>query len=175
MTEGDMRAQVALLVVAALDNAASAMATMMVVLAQHPSQRQAINEDRSLLPQAIDEILRYEGPVMAIPRAAHGDGELDGVTIPAGDKVWGMIGSANRDPERWDAADRFDVFRERKGSLAFGVGPHNCLGINLGRMEIHLLLEHLLDAIPEWEMATDDLDYGHNFIVRGPQSVPIRL
>ena len=122
---------------------------LMFGLLSHPDQLEAVRADRSLLPQAIEEGLRWEPPLLTIVRTATRDVEVCGVQVPAGSTVVTNLGSANRDEQRWDDPDRFDIFRERRPHLAFAHGPHMCLGMHLARMETTVVLGALLDRLPQ--------------------------
>ena len=104
--------------------------------------------DRSLLPQAIEEGLRWEPPLLMIIRTATQDTEVCGVPIPKGAAVIMNIGSANHDESRWPDAESFDIHREQHAHIAFASGPHMCLGMHLARMETKVVLNRLLDRLP---------------------------
>ncbi len=121
---------------------------LLYLLLTHPSQLDAVGADRTLIPQAIEEGLRFESPVLLTPRVATTDTELAGVFIPAGSTVVAMIASANRDASVFDAPEVFDIFRDSKQRMSFGTGPHLCLGMHLARMETRIALNALLDRLP---------------------------
>jgi cytochrome P450 len=115
-------------------------------LLTHPDQWAAVVADRSLIPQAIEEALRWEGPVSSTLRHVNRDTELDGVFLPEGTILNVVLGSANRDPDKYVDPDRFDIFRDRKvRSLAFANGPHVCIGQHLARLEMTRALHAILD------------------------------
>jgi cytochrome P450 len=118
-------------------------------LLSNPDQLAALYADRSLIPRAIEEALRWEGPVLATQRATLTDTELCGVQIPAGAFLSVVLGSASRDPAKYKHPDRFDIFRDaRVRNLAFASGPHVCIGQHLARLEMTRALNALLDALP---------------------------
>jgi cytochrome P450 len=124
------------------------------LLAQHPEERNHLIEDRALIPAAVEEMLRVSSPVLAMCRTATADTEIRGQAIAAGDYVAMLYASANRDEEIWAEPDRFDVRRPAdRPNLAFGFGPHVCLGATLARMEAKVLFEELLDAYPDFALA----------------------
>ncbi|MCE0765069.1 cytochrome P450 [Pseudonocardia kujensis] len=173
-TEADFVAQISQLILAAQDNTAHLMSNMLILLARHPDQRRAIEHDRELLPQAMEEANRHTGSIMFLPRLVrHGDVELEGYHIPNGARVWSLHGSADRDPSRWERPDDFDIFREYKTNIGFGFGAHNCIGVSLARKEVSLFLNRFLDRAPEWQLATEDFSFGSTFISRGPEAVPL--
>jgi cytochrome P450 len=122
---------------------------LLVGLLTHPEQLAAVAADRSLVPQAIDEALRWEGPVASSWRHVARDVVLDGVEIPKGAILNIVLASANRDPEKYPDPDRFDIFRERGvRNLAFASGPHVCIGQHLARVEMTRALNAILDRLP---------------------------
>jgi len=148
---------------------------MLLGLLQNRDQLDALIADRSLLTQTIEEGLRWEPPLMSINRIAVQDLTLAGVDIPAGSVVEVSLGTANRDHNRWDDPDRFNIFRERKPHLAFAWGAHTCLGAHLARLEMTVALSALLDRLPGLRL---DPETGHEARVQGiglrsPNKVPV--
>lgn len=142
-------------------------------LLSHPDQLEAVRHDRARIPQAIEEGLRWECPLLSILRTATVDTEIEGVPIPAGAAVAVHLGAANRDPARWPDPDRFDVFRPPRPHIAFAVGPHVCLGMHLARMETRVLLETLLDRLPGLRLdpAAEDVHVS-GLMFRAPRTLP---
>ena len=139
-----------LLTVAGNETTRNLMSGAMHAFFQNPEQWQRLLDDRSLLPSAVDEMLRFVTPVMNFRRTAMVDTELSGTKIAAGDKVVFFHASANRDEDIFADPDSFDVGRDPNPHIAFGGGgPHFCLGTNLARMEIRVMFEHLLDRMPD--------------------------
>lgn len=124
-------------------------------LLSHPDQLQAVQRDRSLVPQAIEEGLRWNCPVMILTRTPTQDVTLGGVDIPKGAKLDLVLGSANRDPERFPEPDRFDIFRTPSRHQTFGFGPHVCLGQHLARLEMTRAINALLDRLPNLRLDPD--------------------
>ncbi len=122
-------------------------------LTQHPDQLARLLEDPSLIPSAVEEILRYEPPVIYFRRTATQDTEIRGVKIREGDKVTMWYGSVNRDEDVFEDPDVFDVGRKPNDHLAFGIGEHYCLGANLARLELIIIFEELLRRLPDLELA----------------------
>ena len=147
-----------------------------VVFADNPDQWQKLREDRSKIPAAFEELLRYEGPSQYQIRTTTRDVTMHGTTIPAGDAVMLINGSASRDERFFPDADRFDIDRERKVgyNLNFGYGIHSCLGAALARMEGRMALETLLDLIPRYEIDRSGLQRVHMTNVLGWCNVPVR-
>ncbi|WP_169816229.1 cytochrome P450 [Nocardia miyunensis] len=175
MTEREIIASNSQLVFAGNETTAKLMATTLVALAQYPDQRRALAADRSLIPAAIEEIHRWQTLVQVLPRRACSDeSDVDGVRVPRGAEVKVLIGAGNRDPERWERPDEFDIHREPRQHLGFGFGMHVCLGLNLARLELRIWLNQILDKMPDFELA-DAIVYGRGLGLRGPKSVPLAL
>jgi cytochrome P450 len=145
------------------------------VLAEHPDQRREVVADRSLIPRVIDEALRFEPTGHATARVVTHDVEYHGTTVPAGSPMLLLIGSANRDPRRYDDPDVFDVHRDDVGHLTFGWGLHHCLGANLARLEGRVALDEFLNRFPEWDVDHDNVQLAPTSTVRGWQRMPIVL
>jgi cytochrome P450 len=145
------------------------------LLAEHPDQRRQIIEDRSLVPPAIDEALRFEPTGHATARYVTHDVEYHGTTIPAGSPILLLLASANRDPRRYTDPDRFDIHRDDIQHLTFGFGVHYCLGANLARLEGRVALEEMLDRFPVWDVDPDGMSLASTTTVRGWESMPIVL
>ena len=146
------------------------------VLADHPDQRRELVADPSLLPRAIEEILRYEPPAPHVSRCATRDVEYYGHTVPKGSAVMMLIGAANRDHRRFPPdGDVFDIHRRARGHLAFGVGAHYCLGAALARLEGRIALEELLARFPAWEIDLDRARMSTTSTVRGWETMPAVL
>jgi cytochrome P450 len=142
------------------------------VLAEHPDQRQEMVEDRSLIPTAIEELLRYEPPGPHVARYVTEDIEFHGQTVPAGSPLLLMLASANRDERYFDDPDRFDVHRKPGGHLTFGRGAHFCLGAPLARLEGRIALDEVLNRFPKWDIDTDGCRRSRTSTVRGWDSMP---
>ena len=117
-------------------------------LLTRPEQLGAVRDDRSLLPQAIEEGVRWEPPLTGIMRMTTADVEIEGLSVPAGSVLSVSMGAANRDPSRWDRPDEFDIVRPFHQHVSFALGPHTCLGMHLARMETAVALTALLDRLP---------------------------
>jgi cytochrome P450 len=141
-----------LFVIAGLETVTSALSTAFAALAGDTALRGQIVADPAVIPAAAEELLRYDGPVVFVPRIATEDVDVAGQTIPAGSYVLIMIGAASRDPAQHPDPDTVD-FQRQEPSLAFGVGPHRCLGSHLARMEMRVALEEWHRRIPEYALA----------------------
>ncbi|MEN4473661.1 cytochrome P450 [Mycolicibacterium cosmeticum] len=146
------------------------------LLSEHPEQRRRLVGDRSLVPGAIEEILRFEPPALQAARYVTRDAEFQDTTVPAGSAIILLIGAANRDERRYgDDADEFDVTRAPRQHLTFGVGAHYCLGNALARIEGRIALDEILNRFPEWEVDFDEAVFSSSSVVRGWDSMPARI
>lgn len=148
-----------------------------VTFARNPEQWQKLLDDRSKIPAAVEELLRYEAPAQYNVRRSMKEVTLHGVTIPAGKPVFLLGGSANRDPEAFTDADAFDIDRDRTEAqnLGFGYGVHSCLGAALARMESAIALQRLLDFMPRYEVLWDQCQRVAMQNVAGWSHVPVRV
>ena len=167
-----------MLLPAGIETTDRSSSNLLYPLLTHPEQLDAVKADRSLIPQAIEEGLRYESPVLIAPRITTRDIDVRGVTIPAGAPVTAMIGSANRDPEVYENPEEFDIFRNPTQHMSFGTGPHLCLGIHLARLESRVALQALFDRLPDVRPDADeaqrlDAHIHGSAIFRNPTAVPV--
>jgi cytochrome P450 len=143
-------------------------------LLNDPPQLEALRNDRSLMKQAIEEGLRWETPLTGIARMTTREVDVCGVTIPAGAVVSVCMGAANHDSTRWEQPEKFDIFREQKGHLAFATGAHTCLGLHLARMETTVALNALLDRLPDLRLDPEAEDvHITGLTFRAPQKLPV--
>jgi cytochrome P450 len=148
-----------------------------VVFAQHPDQWQMLVEDRGKIPAAVEELLRYVGPVQYNVRYTLKEAQVPSGTIPANKPVFLMAAAANRDPAAFTDAETFDVDRDRTQAqnLGLGYGIHSCLGAALARMESAIALDHLLDFMPRYEVDWDRVQKVKMQNVAGYSHVPVRV
>jgi len=143
-------------------------------LLTHQDQLDAVRGNRGLLPQAIEEALRWEPPLLNVTRLATQDLELGGVPIPNGAFISVSLGAANRDPRRYPDPDAFDIFRDRGQHISFGDGPHMCLGMHLARLETRVLLNAVLDRLPGLRLNPAAQDtHIHGLVFRSPPDLPV--
>ncbi len=143
-------------------------------LLTHPDQLDAVRNDRSLISQAIEETLRWEGPLTSVIRQVSEDTDLCGIQVPAGAAVMVCVGSANHDEARWEDPESFNIFRKRFPPVAFGFGPHVCLGQHLARMEMNTALNALLDRLPNLRLDPDEEPPSiSGLMFRSPPSLPV--
>jgi cytochrome P450 len=143
------------------------------VLAEHPDQRRELVEDRTLIPGAIEELLRYEAPSPIQSRYVARDVEHHGQTVCEGSVMVLLNGSANRDDRRFPDGDRFDIHRHIAHHLGFGYGIHFCLGAALARLEGRVALDEVLRRFPEWEVDWENAKMARTSTVRGWESLPV--
>jgi cytochrome P450 len=146
-------------------------------LLTNPDQLDALRADRTLMPQAVEEAVRWESPLLITSRITTADTTLAGVELAAGTQVIPNVGAANHDESRWDDPDDFDIFRPVVPHISFGVGPHMCLGMHLARMEmgtaVNVLLDRLPDLRPDPEAWERDDAHIHGERFRSPTSLPV--
>jgi cytochrome P450 len=145
------------------------------VLAEHPDQRREIVEDRSLVPAAIEELLRFEAPSPVQARYVSRDVEHHGQKIDEGSIMVLLNGSGNRDDRVFPDGDTFDIHREQRHHLSFGYGIHFCLGAALARLEGRVALDEVLKRFPEWEVDADNAKQARTSTVRGWETLPVRV
>jgi cytochrome P450 len=142
-------------------------------LAEHPDQRREVVEDRSLVPNVIEEALRFEPTGHATARIVMEDIDYYGTTVPAGSPVLLLLASGNRDYRRYPDPDVFDIHREDIQHLTFGWGVHFCLGANLARLEGRVALDEFLNRFPEWDVDYDNIKLAPTSTVRGWERMPL--
>lgn len=167
-----------LLLVAGFETTANLIGSGVLALLEHPGQLDMLRRDPHLVGQAIEEILRYNGPIKMAPvlRITTCDMQIGDVTVPGGgEAVLLSYGAGNRDPDRFAEPDRFDILRDSRGHLAFGHGLHHCLGAPLGKAEGTIALLALLERCDELALAVDpsELTWGHSRFMRGLTSLPV--
>lgn len=172
----ELLSMVFLLLIAGHETTVNLIANGMLLLMQHPDQMQQLRNDLSLMPSAIEELLRFNGPVeIPVWRVALNDIEIGGVTIPQGDIVLPALLGANRDPKVFDNPNTFDITRQPNPHLAFGHGIHYCLGAPLARMEGTIALTRLLGQYPNMQLniAADQLEWNDSLLIHGMKQLPV--
>jgi hypothetical protein len=145
-----------------------------LALLQHPGQLRRLREDRSLLPTAIEEFMRYDSPLQLFERTATEDVELGGITVERGQKIAALLGAANRDPAAFAAADTLDVGRADNPHITFGAGIHFCIGAPLARVELQATFGALLDRTTTIEGGGEPVRRPE-FVIRGLRTLPVVL
>jgi len=162
-----------LLLPAGLETTYRSSGNLLYLLLTHPDQFAAVQADRELIPQAIEEGLRFETPLTMVQRFTTEDAELEGVDIPARSVIGVCIGSANRDERRWERPEEFDIFRKHMPHISFAAGEHTCLGLHLARLETRVALECVLNRLTNISLKTDDDPHIHGQPFRSPTALPV--
>ncbi|CAO5245952.1 cytochrome P450 [Frankia sp. AgKG'84/4] len=162
------------LLVAGMDTTVKGLGSLLWCLATHPEQYAALRADSGLIRSALDEAVRLESPIQMFFRTVARDVDVDGRTVPAGDRVVLLFGAANRDPRRWEEPDRFDLTRRSGAHVGFGIGVHACLGRMIANGQAEGLLTALVDAVETIEM-TGPPRWRPNNTLRGLAELPLRL
>ena len=174
LSEEELLSTCILLLVAGHETTMNLIGNGMLALLRHPDQLDRLRADPSLVPNAIEELLRYDGTVQMTGRTAKARIEIAGNTIEAGEICILLIGSANRDPERFNDPERVDVMRSDIKHLAFGAGAHYCLGAPLARVEAHIAFKELFRRLPpSLRLATEEPEWRDNIVLRGLKSLPL--
>src|SRR5262249_52484901 len=172
----EMLSMLVLLLVAGNETTTTLIGNAALELLAHPDAEKRLRDDPALLPTAIDEVLRFSSPVQFDPRCARGRTRLHGVAIEPDDFVLCWLGSANRDERVFERPDVFDIGRERNPHIAFGFGPHYCLGANLARLEARLAIGELLARTRRLErIGAEELPLHPSPVFRAVTKLPVRL
>lgn len=178
LTERELLGVVSLLIIAGHETTVNLIGNGILALLEHPEQRDLLVQQPELIHQAIEEMLRYNGPVeFSTSRWASEDIEFRGQQIAKGDLVIVALDAANRDEEQFQDADLFDITREKSAHLAFGKGIHLCLGAPLARLEGEIAVSTLLKRFPNIRLQkdVDTLEWRPGMVVRGVQELPVQL
>ncbi|OBI47215.1 cytochrome [Mycobacterium kyorinense] len=162
-----------LLLPAGLETTYRSSGNLLHLLLTHPEQLATVYQDRSLIPAAFEEGLRYETPLTTVPRTTTEAVEIGGRTIPSGAQVDLCMGSANRDERRWSNPNMFDIHRPRQANLSFAGGIHMCLGMHLARLETRVMLNSLFDRVGNLTLASDDEARIVGLTFRSPNKLPV--
>ena len=174
MTNDELIKMCILLLVAGNETTRNGLTGAMQLLIENPETRTRLIENPSLIPAAIEEMLRLTSPVVSFSRTATRDTELQGVPIKEGQRVLMIYGSANRDASVFENPDSFDIDRNAP-HLAFGIGNHFCMGANLARMELRVALQELLRRTPDMSYATNGPEFGASALVRSVVHMYLRF
>ena len=175
LTEGEMVMTVILIYGAGFETTTNLIGNMVHTLLRHPDQLARLRADRSLVPAAVEEVLRYEPPVQVDSRYAFEDVEIAGNLVRKGFIVMTLLGAANRDPAVIADPDRFDVGRSEIPLLSFSSGIHYCLGASLARLEGQVVLEGLLDRFGSWSALEESPPWKPRLTLRGLARLPVAL
>ena len=175
LTEDELVSNINILLSTGHETTTHLIGNGLLALLQHPDQMQRLQGQPSLLGSAIEEMLRYDSPVQITYRSALEDTNIQGKLVRKGDLVNSILGSANRDPQRFTNPDRFNVTRNEGRHLGFGIGIHFCIGAPLVRLEAEIVFETILRRFPRISLATETLDWQEHPIFRGLKSLPVNF
>jgi cytochrome P450 len=175
LSDGELHAFYGLISAAGNETVARFLGWAATLLARNPGERAKLVADPGLIPNAVEEILRYEAPSPVQGRWVTRDVEFHGTVVPKDSKITLLTASANRDERKFDNPDRLDVTRKIDQHLSLGFGIHFCLGASLARLEGRVALEETLRRFPTWKIDEDGLEWVHTSTVRGYAKVPLRL
>ena len=173
LTQQEVALMILLIYAAGFETTTILIGNMVLTLMRHPDQLARLRADRSLVPQAVEEVLRFEPPVQIDGRYVRADAEVGGHVIPKGHRVLMLLGAANRDPAVMDDPNRFDVGRSEVPLLSFASGIHFCLGAALARLEGQVVLEALLDRFGKWTPLDDNPPWHPRIGLRGLANLPV--
>ena len=161
------------LLIAGNETTTNLIGNMVMLLLDHPEQLEHVRKDRSLIPNLIEETLRFESLPQFNFRRVCSEVEIAGTTLPKDSIVMPLIGSANRDERRFERPDDFDVRRSDLGHLAFGFGSHFCMGASLARLEAQVCIEALLDELPRLRQSAAKVENVDSYMIRGPRRLEL--
>ncbi len=175
LEELDLLALCALLLVAGHETTSNLVGNAVIALLRNPGERKRLQDDPGLIGSAVDEFLRYDGPIQLTDRVALADCEIGGRAIRRGQVVAVSLAAANRDPDRFPDPDRLDLARADNHHLAFGQGNHFCLGSQLAKLEAEIAVGSLVRRFPDLDGDPETVVWRRSMILRGPESVALRL
>jgi hypothetical protein len=171
--DGELLSVCVTLLLAGYETTMSFIGNATLALLDNPIQLERLTQEPSLFPNAIEELLRFDGPIHRQWRVAAADIEFEGKHIAKGQLVGAMLGAANRDPQQFPDPDRLDISRQNIRHVAFGFGIHFCLGAPLARLEGEIALRTLVSRLPRMRLATEKLMWRQEITIRGLKSLPV--
>ena len=174
LTELEMLNMMRLLLIAGNETTTNLIGNGVLALLRHPDQLRRLRDDPSLIPSAVDELLRFDSPVQTDFRRALGDCEVNGFPLKKRDNIVLLLGSANRDPDVFENPDTLDVGRGDRSHLSFGRGIHHCIGAPLARLEGRIVLEMLLERFSRISLLDGEPRFRNSIVLRGLESLPVR-
>ena len=174
LTELEMLNMLRLLLIAGNETTTNLIGNGVLALLRNPDQMQRLRDDPSLIPSAVDELLRFDSPVQTDFRRALEDCEVNGFPLKKRDNIVLLLGAANRDPDVFDDPDRLDVGRGDRSHLSFGRGIHHCIGAPLARLEGRVVLEMLLERFSQISLGGEQPRFRNSIVLRGLESLPVR-
>ena len=175
LTDDEVISTLILILFAAPETTASMLMNGMLCLILHKSKLRELATDRTLIGPAIDELIRFDGPVPTVVRVARKDLELGDHMIRSGDRIFLLLKSANRDPQQFPNADALDFSRGRSQHVGFGMGIHLCLGAPLARLEARIALEELLERYADFDLPEQEIIWRHELLAHSPRSLRVSL
>jgi pimeloyl-[acyl-carrier protein] synthase len=175
LTHAELLSTATLLFIAGFETTMNLVGNGTLALLRNPDQLERMRKHPSLVRTGVEELLRYDGPVHVTARIAKEDVEIGGEVVRQGEQAVAIIGAANRDPDQFPDPDRLDVGRTPNKHLAFGGGPHFCLGAALARMEGQIAFETMLRRLPGLELATEHPTYRDHYVIRGLDELRVRF
>ncbi len=172
-TASEILSFIFLLLLAGNETTTNLIGNAMHALLRHPAQLKEVAENHDLIPQMLEEVLRYDSPIQTLPRKVTADVELPSGRVEKDSTVMLLFGAANRDPNQFPDPDRFDIHRKSTGHLAFGHGIHFCLGASLARLEARVAFETLFSKCRNLELDGSGVPMLDSIALRGPRSVPV--
>jgi cytochrome P450 len=173
LSEEELLANCILLFSAGHETTVNLIGNGMLALLRHPGECQKLRENPTLIQSAVEEFLRYEGPVQLTGRGALEDLEIGGQKIRKGERVFTILAAANRDPAQFPNPDQLDITRSDNRHLAFGHGIHFCLGAALARLEAQSAIGTMIQRLPHLTLQSDTLQWRPAFTLRGLQALPV--
>ena len=174
LTEREMLNMLRLLLIAGNETTTNLIGNGVLALLRYPDQLQRLREDPSLIPSAVDELLRFDSPVQTDFRRVLEDCEVNGFPLKKRDNIVVLLGAANRDPDVFEEPDRLDVGRGDRSHLSFGRGIHHCIGAPLARLEGRIVLEVLLERFSQISLRGENPRFRNSIVLRGLESLPVR-
>ena len=175
LTAREVLAMCLLLLLGGNETTTNLIGNTVMTLLSHPDELAKVRGDLAIVPQMVEEMLRYEAPAQALLRVATTDTEIAGKAIRAGSGIMILYGSANRDERRFPNPDTFDVMRNPRDHLAFGFGIHHCIGAPLARLEARIAMDGFLRRFPRVQLSNQPREWIDSFVMRGPKSLLLQL
>jgi len=175
LSENELLATCILLLIAGHETTVNLIGNGTLALLRHPDQLRRLRENPALIGTAVEELLRFDGPVQRTARIPSEDVVIDGCTIAKGEMVMPFIGAADRDPAQFPEPDRLDIGRADNRHIAFGWGIHFCLGAPLARVEGQIAINTLVQRLPKLALATDTPQFRESLTLRGLASLPVQF
>jgi pimeloyl-[acyl-carrier protein] synthase len=175
LSEEELVATCILILIAGHETTVNLIGNGVLALLRHPDELDRLRRTPALITSAVEELLRYDGPVQRTARVASDDATIGGRTIRTGDMVMPFIGAADRDPAQFPDPDRLDLSRGDNRHLAFGWGIHFCLGAPLARVEGQIAIDALVRRLPRLALVGDTPEYRQSLTLRGLKTLPVKF